>query len=85
MISKCMAVREQTPDYKLLEPTLAAAKLLLLCRTDIWFQTVQTTQFSRSLVPECAQYCNSSLNELSFAGDGVAAFKSQINRALLFD
>ena len=40
-------------------------------------------QFGRSFVPACVQLCN-SLDEPCFAGDGAAAFKSQINRALLF-
>ena len=43
-----------------------------------------TVRFSRSFVSACVQVWN-SLNEPCFAGDGVAAFKSQINRAFLFD
>ena len=41
-------------------------------------------QFGRSFVPACAQYWN-YLDEPCFADDVVAAFKSMINRTLLFD
>ena len=41
-------------------------------------------QFGRSFVPACMHLWN-SLDESCSAGDGVTVFKSQINRALLFD
>ena len=41
-------------------------------------------QFGRSFVPACVQLWN-SLAGSRLAGDGVAAFKSRISRALLFD
>ena len=41
-------------------------------------------QVGRSFVPACVQLLN-SLVEPCFAGHGVAAFRSQISRALLFD
>ena len=41
-------------------------------------------QFGRLFVLTCVQFRN-SLDEPCFAGDGVAAFKPRINRALLFD
>ena len=44
----------------------------------------RTVQFGRSFVPACVQLWN-SLDYPCFACDGVATFKSQINRALLFD
>ena len=44
----------------------------------------RTVKFGRSFVPACEQLLN-SLDEPCFAGDGVVAFKSQINLALLFD
>ena len=43
-----------------------------------------TVQFGRSFVPACVQLWH-SLNEPCLAGDGVAAFKFQINRVLLFE
>ena len=43
----------------------------------------RTVKFSWLFVLACAQYWN-SLDELCYACDGVAASKSQINRAFLF-
>ena len=43
----------------------------------------RAVQFGRSFVPACVQLWN-SLDEPCFAGDGVVAFKSQINRAFLW-
>ena len=43
----------------------------------------RTGQFGRSFVTACVQFSN-SLDKSCFAGDGIAAFKSQLNRALLF-
>ena len=41
----------------------------------------RSVHFGRTFVPACVQLWN-SLDEPCFAGDGVAAFKSVINRAL---
>ena len=43
-----------------------------------------TVKFDRSFVPACVQLYN-SLDEPCFAGDGVDALKSRINRTLFFD
>ena len=44
----------------------------------------RTVHSGRSLVPMCVQSWN-SLDEPCLAGEGAAAFKSRINRALLLD
>ena len=42
----------------------------------------RTEQFSRSFVPAVSS-CWNSLDEVCFAGDGLASFKSSVNRCLL--
>ena len=64
------------------------------CKADLWqflfipdisfVPRCLTVQFGRPFVPVCSQ-CWNSLDEPCFADDGVTAFKSLIDRALLFD
>ena len=64
----------------------SSVRVLLSCFSSFQVFDVprcRTVQFGMKFVPSCVWFWN-SLDEPCFAGEGVAAFLSQINRALLF-
>ena len=45
----------------------------------VWFSPFRTVQFSHSFVPSCVRLWN-GLHESVYAGEGLGAFKTSVNR-----